>query len=330
MPSSLTATFNPGQLSVQVPIDIVPDQDPEGDETFIVQLGAPTGGIPVTKAIGICTILDARRHDRGGARLEPPGRPLHREVRRLRRARHRLERNGGHDRRRAAARGRQRAGDAHLRQRDRRALNTAAAANGSVSTYTPPHAAGVVDVAIRCCTEEFTLAKAYTYTPSTPRITRIAPATGSINGGTIVTANGENLPRGRCGLWFDNSPATTLTNQLTSEMSAIAPPHGAASVAVTLRCGGDLSTLSDAFLYTSDEPRAEIAAINPAVRRAGRAGADRRLRLPRRRCHRLRRRRRDRHDHLANHVGQRFQIGTTSKSTAKCTCAMTCRYRLLR
>ena len=144
------------------------------------------------------------------------------------------------------------------------ALNTAVAAAGLVTTYTPPHAPGVVDVGIRCGTDEFTLSGAYTYTAAPPRITAIAPGVGSPNGGTIVTASGENLPRGRCGLWFGNAPATTLTNLQTSEMSAVAPPHAAGAVAVTLRCGSDVSTLNDAFLYSGDEPAAEIAALSPS------------------------------------------------------------------
>ena len=143
------------------------------------------------------------------------------------------------------------------------ALNTAVAANGSVSTYTPPHAAGVVDVGLRCGTAEYVLQGGYTYTAAPPRLTGIAPANGSINGGTIVSASGENLPRGRCGLWFGDAPATTLTNLQTSEMSSIAPVHGPGVVAVTLRCGGDVSTLNDAFLYTSDEPLPLISAMNP-------------------------------------------------------------------
>jgi len=149
------------------------------------------------------------------------------------------------------------------------ALNTAVAANGSVSTTTPPHAAGVVDVGIRCGTAESVLPGAYTYTAAPLRLTGIAPATGSISGGTIVTASGENLPRGRCGLWFGDTPATTLTNLQTSEMSAVAPAHGTGLAAVTLRCGSDASALTDAFLYTAEEPLAQISAVSPAAAAPG-------------------------------------------------------------
>jgi hypothetical protein len=144
------------------------------------------------------------------------------------------------------------------------ALNTAAAANGLVSTYTPPHAAGVVDVGIRCGTAAYVLQGAYTYTAAPPRLTSIVPANGAAGGGTIVSASGENLPRGRCGMWFGDTPAATLTNLQTSEMSAIAPAHATGIVAVTLRCGGDVFTLNDAFLYTSDEPLAVFSALNPS------------------------------------------------------------------
>ena len=47
-------------------------------------------------------------------------------------------------------------------------------------------------------------------------------------------------------------------------MSAIAPPHAAGAIAVTLRCGADSSKLNEAFVYTGDEPLAEIAVVNPS------------------------------------------------------------------
>jgi hypothetical protein len=144
------------------------------------------------------------------------------------------------------------------------ALNTAIASSGAVTTFTPPHAPGVVDVSIRCGTEEFTFAGAYAYTAAAPKITRITPATGSVTGGTIVTASGENFPRGHCALWFGNVPAMTLTNLQPTEMTAVAPPQTAGAVAVTLRCGGDTSTLNGAFTYIADEPSAEIAAVTPS------------------------------------------------------------------
>jgi IPT/TIG domain len=143
------------------------------------------------------------------------------------------------------------------------ALNTGMAANNAVSTVTPPHAAGIVDVAIRCGTAEFTLPGAYTYMAAPPRITGISPAAGSTSGGTIVTAAGQNLPRGRCALWFGSAPATTLTNVQATEISAIAPAHAAGLSAVVLRCGSDTSTLDNAFLFGADEPPATIATVNP-------------------------------------------------------------------
>ena len=149
------------------------------------------------------------------------------------------------------------------------ALNTAVAANGSVSTFTPAHPAGKVHVGIRCGTREFTLADGYTYVAAPPHLTRIAPATGSVDGGTIVTAGGENLPRGRCSLWFGDAPATTLVNLQATEMTAIAPAHAAGAVAVTLRCDGNPSTLNDVFVFTGQEPPAEIAAVIPSAAAPG-------------------------------------------------------------
>jgi hypothetical protein len=57
--------------------------------------------------------------------------------------------------------------------------------------------------------------------------------------------------------------ATTVENDLMTEMVAAAPAHAAGAVDVTLRCGSDTSMIASAFTYIAEEPAASIAAVTP-------------------------------------------------------------------
>jgi len=142
-------------------------------------------------------------------------------------------------------------------------LNTSISASGSLSTTTPPHDAGVVDVSVRCGGDTGTLTRVYTYTPAPAILTRISPTSGPGGGGVLTGATGSNFRRGRCSLSFGGVPATTLQNNETTSMLVAAPPHAPGSVDVTLRCGSDVSTLTAGFLYTSSEVLAQVATITP-------------------------------------------------------------------
>jgi len=142
-------------------------------------------------------------------------------------------------------------------------LNTSISASGFLTTTTPPHDAGAVDVSVRCGAETGTLTKAYTYTSLPALLTRISPTTGPAGGGVLVGVTGANLRRGRCSLSFGGAPATTLQNNETTSMLVASPPHAAGSVDVTLRCGNDVSTLPGGFLYTSGELLAQVTGVTP-------------------------------------------------------------------
>jgi len=142
-------------------------------------------------------------------------------------------------------------------------LNTSVSASGFLSTTTPPHDAGAVDVSVRCGSETGTLTKAYTYTSLPASLTRISPTSGPTGGGVLIGATGSNFRRGRCSLSFGGAAATTLQNNETTTMLVAAPPHAAGSVDVTLRCGSDVSTLPGGFLYTSSELLPQLAGVNP-------------------------------------------------------------------
>jgi hypothetical protein len=141
--------------------------------------------------------------------------------------------------------------------------NTTLAAATFLTTTTPPHDPGTVDVSVRCGSEMGTLPKAYTYTPVPLRITRLSPTIGPAGGGALVTATGDNLRRGRCSLWFGGVTATTIQNDQTTAMVVTAPPHDPGGVDVTMRCGSDVSTLIGAFLYTGSEVLAQLTGVYP-------------------------------------------------------------------
>jgi len=142
-------------------------------------------------------------------------------------------------------------------------LNTSASASGFLTTNTPPHEPGPVDVTVRCGGDTGTLSKAYTYLPALSRIISLSPAMGSTGGGALVTMTGENLRRGRCSLSFGGASATTMQNDSKTAMLVAAPPHAPGSVDATLRCGTEVSTLIGAFLYTSSETPPQISGVTP-------------------------------------------------------------------
>ena len=108
-------------------------------------------------------------------------------------------------------------------------LNTATATAGYLATTTPPHDPGVVAVTVRCGDETSTLPASYTYVAAPLRLSQIAPAIGSVTGGTVISATGENFRRGRCSISFGGVAATTVQNDSPTEMLVSTPPHAAGS-----------------------------------------------------------------------------------------------------
>jgi hypothetical protein len=55
-----------------------------------------------------------------------------------------------------------------------------------------------------------------------------------------------------------------MQNDSATEMLVSAPPHAAGGADVTLRCGSDVSTLANAFVYAGGEQLLQVAGANPA------------------------------------------------------------------
>jgi hypothetical protein len=102
--------------------------------------------------------------------------------------------------------------------------------------------------------------------PSVPTLTGITPNNGSTAGGTRVDVRGA-LFRTDCTLAFGGVPATLLQFVDASTFSAVAPPHEAGTVDLTLTCGADVASLPRAFTYRGAGP--QLSAIAPSSGNAG-------------------------------------------------------------
>ncbi len=162
------------------------------------------------------------------------------------------------------ARGSQLAADCTLSFGGVPATVLALSATGALTGITPAHAAGTVDVALRCGTSTFTLTNAFTYVASASSIVSITPAFGSTAGGTHVRAAVTNARSG-CWMFFGNAAAPYVWINGTSEVTAIAPLHAAAeAVDISLRCGNENATLPRAFSYSSAmEPSMSVLSVDP-------------------------------------------------------------------
>ena len=128
-----------------------------------------------------------------------------------------------------------------------------------ITAFAPPQDPGVVDVTVITDAGRVTVLGAFTYTDSDPGvvastnpgqldITGIAPSLGSIDGGTLVTIDGENFSPGTV-VRFDGIVAETISVLNSQVLTAITPPHAAGAVDVQVLSEGTKDTLADGFVY---------------------------------------------------------------------------------
>ncbi|HEX8618228.1 MAG TPA: IPT/TIG domain-containing protein, partial [Thermoanaerobaculia bacterium] len=98
--------------------------------------------------------------------------------------------------------------------------------------------------------------------PTLPVLSSISPNQDSTAGGTPVEVRGA-LFRIDCTLQFGGVPATMLQFVDASTLHAIAPPHAAGTVDVTLTCGGDVASLPHAFTYRGAGPH--VSSVAPST-----------------------------------------------------------------
>lgn len=99
-----------------------------------------------------------------------------------------------------------------------------------------------------------------------PRVTGIAPATGPVTGGTLVTLSGSDLGLVTA-VTFDGLPASDVTIVSDSTLTARTPAHAAGSVDVVASGPpGQTGALAAGFSYSgAGEPAPTIASLDPTV-----------------------------------------------------------------
>jgi hypothetical protein len=120
-----------------------------------------------------------------------------------------------------------------------------------MTAFAPPQGPGLVDVTVITDTGQVTVLGAFTYAdPAEPEveIVSISPAHGAIEGGTLVTIEGEN---------FSPDTAVKFGDVLSEEVSfvnsqlltAVTPPHVAGAVDVQVLSNGNKDSIEEAFFF---------------------------------------------------------------------------------
>ena len=122
-----------------------------------------------------------------------------------------------------------------------------------ITTTSPSHAAGTVDVTIT--TPYGTSATGsndrFTYVPP-PSIQGLSPNTGPITGGTNVTISGSNFT-GATSVLFGSTPATSFHVDSDIQITTTSPSHAAGTVDVTITTpyGTSATGSNDRFTYVT-------------------------------------------------------------------------------
>jgi len=132
-----------------------------------------------------------------------------------------------------------------------------------ITAITPAYVDGPVTVHLTCGSESFDLANGFTYTTGDPSIGNVSPSFGNVSGSTSVKITGSNLTSA-CGVFFGDVAAHIIDAAGSTSLTAIAPPHAAGNVDITVKCGQRSASRSGAFSFTtSAEPAATIATVAP-------------------------------------------------------------------
>jgi hypothetical protein len=125
---------------------------------------------------------------------------------------------------------------------------------GALNVLTPPHDAGIVDIAVRCDTRSFVFPGSFAYQGAPAKVTTISPKSGTVRGGTIVSIIGTDFRFDSCSVRFGQTTASLISNLgNTSFISVESPAHAVGSVDVSLVCGSQTVTLPGAFSYVASD-----------------------------------------------------------------------------
>lgn len=133
-----------------------------------------------------------------------------------------------------------------------------------VVVATPPHAAGLVHVQVttRNGTSAESVLDDFTFGGGGPRITAIAPTSGTTAGGTVVTITGTGF-NGATGVAFGDQLVAPMTVSNT-EVTVSSPAHAAGTVHLRVVAPGGTSpeTTADDFTYRGGPV---VASISPNI-----------------------------------------------------------------
>lgn len=120
-----------------------------------------------------------------------------------------------------------------------------------LDAVTPAHAPGAVDVTVDVEGATATLAGGFEFVRGPPSVGTVAPNSGPIEGGTLVTITGSGFLEGAT-VSFGGTDATGVVVASSQVLRAVAPAHavGAVNVLVT-NSDGQTAALSDGFTYVT-------------------------------------------------------------------------------
>ena len=139
----------------------------------------------------------------------------------------------------------------------------------SISTTTPAHAFGLVNVVVKNPDgKQATANRIFWFLPSSRWLTAASPSSGTSAGGTVVTLAGAAFETGAV-VTIGGTVATAVTVASDSSIAATTPAHAAGTVDVTVTLpDGESSTLPGAFTYTDmsiDDWMARFGITDPAA-----------------------------------------------------------------
>ena len=124
--------------------------------------------------------------------------------------------------------------------------------SSSITATTPAHSAGTASVVVtNSDNQSGTLTNGYTYANPAPKVTAIAPNSGTTSGGTAVTITGTNFLSG-ARVTFGGTAATGVNVASSTSIKASTPAHSSGTVNVAVANSDSQSgTLTNGFTYSS-------------------------------------------------------------------------------
>jgi IPT/TIG domain len=136
--------------------------------------------------------------------------------------------------------------------------------DASITATAPAHAAGTFDVTVTSPggTSATSAVDLYTY-DARPTVTSVSPTAGPTTGGNTVTINGTNF-LSSASVSFGGTGSASITFVSATRLKAVAPPHAAGMVDVTVTTPGGTSAASAADHYSYDA-RPTVSSLSPVA-----------------------------------------------------------------